>query len=169
MAKKPRDLVVGDNLEVHLIGGVEPVYCTIKGMDNMFYEDAHSAVSAADTESYAEVSNLDPPTGQLYYFDGVEVDGNVKVRLKQPAATNRWGTNKSPEGGLITMIASGVSGARNIDIWVAEDYPPNVQLENFTDVSITPTLFWNGLRFSVRKLPAKPEAYTPIKIGGISE
>ena len=169
MANKPRDLVIGDNLEVHYVGGTVKYY-KITGIDDIFYEDAHAtAVDAGGMESYAEISNLNPPEGQLYYFDGVEVDGNVKVRLKQPAATSRLGTMKSPEGGLLRMITSGVGGPRQVNLWVVKDYPPNVQLENFTDVSCTVTLYWIGLRFSIVPMISKPQLYTPVRIGGIAE
>lgn len=164
---KAEDLRIGDNLLVKFIGG-EQKFFTVTGIDDVFYRDAHSALAAAGTESYAEITNLDPPSGQLYYFYKIETDCNVKIYLKQPAATNRWGTEKSPEGGLLFSTATPILAGRSIDIWIAEDYPPNVQIVNSTNVSITPILWWIGKKFSVKEV-SKPAVYTVIKIGGLAE
>lgn len=166
-------LRIGDNLKVIYVGG-EVKWFTITSLDDIFYRDAHDALTAASTESYAEVSNLDPPTGQLYYFYKIETECNVKIYLKQPAATNRLGTNKSPEGGLISDIGGLPLTGREVDIWVAEDYPPNVQIVNSSNVSITPILWWIGKRFGViEKYPMADgppfPVYTTVRIGGISE
>jgi len=165
---KPKDLRVEDNLKVIYIGG-EVKYFRIQAVDNIFYKDAHSALAAAGTEDYSEISNLDPPADQLYYIYGIEVDGNVKVYLKQPAATNRWGTNKTPEGGPIIDIDSPLSDAKEVDIWIAEDYPPNVKIVNDTNVYITPILKWQGKRFSVMGLREAPSVFTTVRIGGIAD
>jgi hypothetical protein len=164
---KAEELRIGDNLKVIYIGGEEKFF-TVTAIDDIFYRDAHSALSAGATESYAEVSDLDPPTGQLYWIGRVETECNVKIYLKQPAATNRWGTNKAPEGGLLFANAAPILAGRQIDIWIAEDYPPNVQLINDTNVSITPVLWWIGKRFAVKET-TRPPVFTTIRIGGISE
>jgi hypothetical protein len=166
-------LRIEDNLKVIYIGG-EVKWFTITSEDDVFYRDAHDALAAAGTESYAEVSNLDPPTGQLYYFYRIETECNVKIYLKQPAATNRLGTNKSPEGGMLTEIGGQPLSGREVDIWVAEDYPPNMQIVNSTNVSITPILWWIGKRFGVKEIKGRDGSspfpvYTTIRIGGISE
>ena len=96
------------------------------------------------------------------------IDGNVRLLLKQPAATNRWGTNRSPQGGILFDISSPVTSNRKIEMWCSENYPPSVQLENATNVTITPVLWWIGRRFSVEEIP-KPAVYTTIQIGGIAE
>jgi len=164
---KGKDLRIGDNLRVIYIGGQEK-YFTITAIDDIFYRDVHSALAAGATESYAEVSELDPPTGQLYYFYKIETECNVKVYVKQPAATNRLGTNKSPEGGfIIDKMGLPVNG-REIDMWVAEDYPPNVQIVNDTGTTITPVLWWIGKRFAVKEIP-KPAVFTTVRIGGLTE
>ena len=168
MAKKPQELDLGDNLEVTLVGGSKK-YFEVTGTDFIYYRDTKDAVAASATQAYAEIANLDPPNGQIYFLEGVEIDGNINLYIKQPAATNRLGTNKSPEGGMLVQSVSGNAGSRPIDLWVTRDYAPNVQLINNTDISITAVLTWVGRRFSVKEVKGKPQAYTAIKIGGISE
>lgn len=168
MAKKPDELTIGDYLEVNLVGGQKKYY-EITGQDYVYYRDTHAALAAGATEAYAEISNLDPPTGQIYYIGNVEIDGNTNVYLKQPASTNRLGTNKSPEGGMLVQETSGVGTDRTIGFWITRDYAPNVQQINNTDVSITTNITWIGFKFSVKELGGKPSVYTPVKIGGIAE
>jgi hypothetical protein len=165
---EPKNLRIGDNLKVIYISG-EKKFFRVTALDDIYYRDAHSALSAGSTESYAEISNLDPPTGQLYYIYKIETRHNVKIYLKQPAATNRLGTNKAPEGGMIIDLTGTMLDGREVDIWIAEDYPPNVQLVNGTNVSITPVLWWIGKRFGVEELKVEPPVYTTVRIGGLSE
>jgi len=162
------DLRVEDNLKVIYIGG-EVKYFQIKSMDDMFYRDAHSAIPAGGTESYAEVTNLDPPTGQLYWVYKIETRHNVKIYIKQPAATNRLGTNKAPEGGILVGEGAAPVNGREVDFWIAEDYPPNAQLMNGTNVSITSVLWWIGKRFGVVHLEKEPPKFFTVRIGGIAE
>lgn len=160
--KSPEDFVVGDVIETVFVGGAKK-YLQITGIDDIFHRDRHSPLAANSTESFAAVTALNPPIDQIYWIYEIELDGNLRMLLKQPAATNRWGTNTSPQGGMIWDLFS-----PKVDIWIAQDYPPNVQIVNDINVTITPVLFWIGKRFGVREV-AKPPAYTTAKIGGLPE
>lgn len=161
----PEDLEIGDNLKVVYPGG-EVKFFTITSVDEIFYRDEHSSLSPGTTESYADVSNLDPPTGQLYWIGKIETDCNVKIYVKQPAATNRFGTNKSPEGGVLSDQAFQILEGRKVSMWIAENYPPNVQIKNDTGTSITPVIWWIGKRFGVVEIK-QPSVYKTVRIGGI--
>jgi len=169
---KYEELRIGDNLKVIYVGG-EVKYYTITGIDDIKLRDEHSSLSAGSTESYAEVTELDPPLGQLYWIYRISSRHNVKIYLKQPAATNRWGTNTAPEGGMLTDLTGPIipviDESKNCSIWIAKNYPPCVQLVNDTDVTITPVLWWIGKRFSVQELPKPPAIFTIVKIGGIAD
>lgn len=172
--KDPRELRNGDNLQTIFVGGAIKYYKIVK-MDDVFLKDRHAALVADGTESYANVTNLDPPIDQFYYLWSVEIDGNIRLLLKQPAATNRWGTNRSPTGGWLFDISSPVTSDRRIELWCAENYPPAVQLENHTNVTCDrPILWWIGRRFSIKEMSVddpeiKAGKYTPIQIGGLAE
>lgn len=167
MTWSAKDLRVEDCIKVILVGGDEKFY-KITSIDDIFYRDAHSAIAAGGTESYAEVTNLDPPSGQLYWIYKIETRHNVKIYLKQPAAVNRLGTNKSPEGGLLFLDSASVVDGREVDLWIAEDYPPNAQLVNGTNVSITPILWWIGRRLAVQELKVPPAHFFTVRVGGIT-
>lgn len=163
----PKDFItngfrIGDNVAVKIVEST--TYYEITHMDPILYVDTHAALAAGATEAYAEVSNLDPPVEQLYQFiQIILVRGNVKVYVKQPASTNRFGTNKSPDGGYLTDEYDEMP----LNLFCMEDYPPNVQIVNGTLASITPRLRWHGYRYQLKKLEGRPATFTPIRIGGI--
>jgi len=162
---RPEGLAIGDFVEVRI--GTIKKYYQIINRDTIFYVDKHPSISAGSESGYTSIDALDPPSGQLYQFYAIMVDGNVKVFLKQPAATNRWGTEKSPEGGMITDKISPVTSGQLVNLWCYEDFPPVVNIKNDTNVSIAPTLYWFGWRYEIVEVP-KPAVYTPIVIGGLS-
>jgi len=163
----PEQLEIGDNLKVVYPGG-EIKYFTITSTDDIFYRDEHDELAPGSTESYAEVSALNPPTGQLYWIGRIEFDANVKLYIKQPAATNRFGTNRSPEGGMLTDSAFQILEGRKVNLWIAEDYPPNVQIKNDSGATIKPVIWWIGKRFAVVEIKM-PSVYKTVRIGGISD
>lgn len=155
---------IGDNVAIKIGDAIR--YYEITHKDPILYVDDHSALAAAGTESYTEIGNLDPPVGQLYQFNRIIlVRGNVKVYVKQPAATNRFGVNKSPEGGYLTDEFDEMS----LNLFCIEDYPPNVQIKNDTMSSITPRLRWHGYRYQTREIKEKPTPVTPIRVGGLAD
>jgi len=162
---RPQGLSIGDCVALRLPGG-QVEYYQILLRDRIFYRDTHAALAAGATESYSEISNLDPPVGQIYQFYRLKVDGNVRVYVKQPAATNRFGTNKSPEQYLTDDL---LSDGQIVNLWCIQDYPPNVQLVNGTNVSITATIEWIGWRYATKKLERAPAVYSWINVGGITE
>jgi len=174
MQKDPRELRNGDNLEVIFVGG-SVKYFRIRKLDDIFYRDRHAALASLGTESFANVVNLDPPIDQLYCLYSAEIDGNFRMLLKQPAATNRWGTNRSPQGGWLFDLNSPVTSNKKIEIWCSENYPPAIQLENYSNVTLNrPIIWWIGKRFSVVEISKdnpeiKAGKYTPIQVGGLAE
>ena len=168
---RPEELKITDNIRLLSPTGGEVDFFTITAIDDVFYRDLRSAIDAGATQAFAEVTNLNPTRSNLIWIGKIEIDGNVTVQLKQPAPTNRWGTTRSPLGGYLLDIHSPFGGSlngRKIDVWIAQDYPPSVELINNTNVSITPVLWWVGKRFLISKI-AKPSLYTTVRIGGIGE
>ena len=156
---------IGDNIGVRI--GDQIKFYKIENRDNIFFVDeSYSSTSAGSTSDFAEVTKLNPPSNQLYQFFRVDlVTGNVKVYLKQPAATNRWGTMRSPSGGFLTDDYD----SAEVNIFVMEDYPPSISIKNSTNVAITPKLRWFGWRYDLRPLSKSPDIFTPISIGGLSK
>jgi len=163
---KVEELEIGDNLKVINVGG-QVKYYTITAVDEIFYRDEHSSLSAQSEEDYSEVTALDPPEDQIYCITTIETNSNIKIYVKQPAATNRFGTNRSPEGGMLIDLTSSLMNARKVNIWISANNPPAVKVVNPTNVTITPVIWWIGRRFAVRELEKKPEVYKTVRIGGI--
>lgn len=158
---------IGDNICIR-IGGTKKFY-TITNRDNLFYLNEPSAIAADSTASYSEITNLNPPHGQLYQIYKIWIDGNVYLYLKQPAATNRWGTQRSPEGGFLNDRTSGVKGGMETNLYFTIDNPPSIQLVNEQPVSITPKIWYIGWRYAIQELTGTPIHYTEITIGGIAQ
>lgn len=160
-------LRVGDNVAVRVIdGGVK--YYKVTNRDNIIYPQTYSAIAAGATETYASINNLDPTSDELYQLYSVMIDGNIKLYLKQPAATQRWGTNRSPTGGPLLDRLSPLGSGFPVSVWILEDYPPNIQMVNDTNVSISPRIWWYGWRYTVTKLKDKPSIFTMVQVGGVN-
>lgn len=167
---------IGDNIAIRIGGTIK--YYKVTNRDNIFYLEEADAISANSTASYEEITNLNPPHGQLYQVYKIWIDGNVYLYLKQPAATNRWGTQRSPAGGFLNDRISGVKGGMYTNLYFTIDNPPSVQLVNDQPVEITPKIWYIGWRYSIEEIPAtaeyftngKPQfLYTQITITGLAQ
>ena len=154
---------IGDNLAVKI--GDSLKFFQITNRDTIMYiDDASSAISANGSESYTERTNLDPPDDQLYQIYRIECLHNVEAQLNQPASTNRWGLEKSPQGGILTDK----NDHTPLNIFILEDYPPNLQVVNGTTVSVTPKFRWHGWRYLLKPLDARPNTFTIVPATGMS-
>ena len=158
---------INDNICVR-IGGTKKYY-VVTNRDNLFYLHEADAVAAESTATYAEITNLNPPHGQIYQIYKVWIDGNVELYLKQPAATNRFGTQRSPEGGLLNDRISGVKGGMYTNLFFTIDNPPSIQLVNRQPVSINPKIWYIGWRYAIEEIPSKPGTFTEVTISGIAQ
>ena len=158
---------IGDNLALRI--GQTIKFYKITNRDNIFLLSEEDAIAADSTSSYAEVTNLNPPHGQLYFIYALWIDGNVKVFMKQPASTNLFGTQRSPAGGLLTDRSSGVKGSMNLDLYFTIDNPPSVQIQNEQPIEITPKIWYIGWRYSIEELPGIPTNYDQVSITGLAQ
>ena len=160
-----KGLPVGHNVAIREVGGSEIKYYKIVNRDTIFLVDSHDELATGVTEDYTDFTELDPPDDQLYQIHKIELaEGNVDVYVKQPAATNRWGTNRSPTGGYL----DDEHDTALVNIWITQDYPPSVKIVNNTNVSVTAKLRWWGWKYLLEKLLKAPEKFTPVNVGGIA-
>ena len=162
-----KGFVIGDNLAIR-IGGTKKYY-VITNRDCLFYLNEPNAVAASTTATYSEITELNPPHGQLYQVYKIWIDGNVELFLKQPAATNRFGTQRAPAGGLLNDRTSSVKGGMMTNLFFTIDNPPSVQLVNRQDISITPKIWYIGWRYAIEEAPTVPNTFTEITISGIAQ
>lgn len=166
---------ISDNICLRIGGTLK--YYKITNRDTIFYLEQVDEIAADSTDSYSEVTNLNPPHGQIYSIVKIWIDGNVKLFLKQPAATNRFGTQRSPAGGLLNDRISGLKGGLYTNLWFTIDNPPSIQLENEQPVAITPKIWYIGWRYSIEEISAPEEfvngkpnfPYTQISITGLAQ
>ena len=145
-------------------------YYKITQRDTIFLPVEKDAIAAGATDIYEEETVLNPPTNQFYQVYKIMIDGNVQLYMKQPAATNRWGTQRSPAGGYLTDRTSGLLGGQKLNMYMTMDNPPSIQLVNQTRVSVTPRIYYFGWRYSIVQIEKPPEGqYTPILVGGLAQ
>ncbi len=158
---------IGDNICLRI--GATLKYYNISNRDTIFLQETPGEIAADSTDSYSEVTNLNPPHGQLYSIYKIWVDGNIKLYCKQPAATNRFGTQRSPAGGFLTDHISGMKGGMYLNLNFTIDNPPSIQLVNEQNIAITPKIWYIGWRYAIEELPSKPTQFTQITISGIAQ
>ncbi len=161
-----KGFAISDNICLRI--GATLKYYKITNRDTIFYLSEEDAIDADSTASYSEVTNLNPPHGQIYQIYKVFIDGNIKLFLKQPAATNRWGTQRSPAGGLLNDRLSGLKGGMYLNLYFTIDNPPSVQLVNEQPVSITPKIWYIGWRYAIEEV-SKPAQFTQVTITGLAQ
>ncbi len=157
---------IGDCIALK-IGGTRMFY-KVTNRDTMFYLNEPSAIAANSTSSYAEVTELNPPHSQIYCIYKIWVDGNIELSMKMPAATNRWGTQRSPSGGLINDKTSGVKGGMYLNLNFTIDNAPSVQYVNRQPVEISPKIWYIGWRYAIKQI-TQPSQFTEITISGLSQ
>ena len=144
-------LAIGSNVCVR--NGPTQMYFKILNRDTLFMEDAHASLASSGTETFAEITSINPTgVGQLLQIYTVLIVGNIELTVKQPAATNRWGTQRSPTGGVLLDKFSGPGQGQLVNFWILENFAPNAQLVNNTDIAIIPTLWWIGWNYDIMKL-----------------
>ncbi len=158
---------INDNIAIK-IGATRKFYKVVN-RDTLFYLNEPDAVAANTTTSYAEVTQLNPPHSQLYQIYKIWLDGNVELSLKQPASTDRWGSQRSPSGGLINDRVSGLKGGVYLNLWFTIDNPPSVQLVNRQPVEISPKIWYIGWRYAIEEVQGTPQNYTEVTISGLSQ
>ena len=147
----PEGLAIGTNVCVR--NGATQTYFKIVNRDTLFIRDLHASLASGGTETFAEVTSINP-TGldQLLQVYSIIMDGNVELTVKQPAASNRWGTQRSPTGGLLLDRFTLTGGGQLVNFWILENFAPNVQLVNNTDIAIIPILWWVGWNYAIMQI-----------------
>ncbi|MFH8107831.1 MAG: hypothetical protein QXJ25_02295 [Candidatus Aenigmatarchaeota archaeon] len=158
------ELEIGDHLRVIYPGGESKFY-TIIGVDDIFVTTKHGPIAPASVSGFEEVTELNPPSDQLYWIGRIETEYNVKIFVKHPITTTRFGTSRSPAGGYLTSDAFSTLEGREVSLWIAEDYPPAVQIENPNLVPVAPSISWIGKKFIVAEIKTPPSVFKTIKIG----
>ena len=101
----------------------------------------------------------------IYQVTRLEVEqGNIKILVRHPQSTSRFGTERAPDSGLITDHDDHIA----TDLWTFENFPPAIQFTNGTNVSITPVLRWIGWTYRILQIQKTDVGKChEVTIGGI--
>ncbi len=148
MRQYKRDgFAIGDNVGVRVSGTV--LFFNIIAVDSLFTELALDAVGAGGVVDFKEIIALNPPETELLQIQQAQLmQGNVKLLFKLPGSVNRFGTERKPETGFINDKYDTL----DLNLFVVNNFGPQIKEVNDTPVSITPIVKFIGYRYGVRKL-----------------
>ena len=154
-------LRIGDNFQVILPGGSTKFY-KVLNRDQVFYRNItfDEVAALGGAQDYTEITDLNPPANEVIQICKIKIDSNVQLQLKQPAPVNRWGTNRTPQGGPMPLNAE-------LDLWATKNYPPQIRIVNNTTAAVTPILKLLGWRYLIKTLTTKPDVYTIVSVTGV--
>ncbi len=160
----PKGFAIGDTIKLR------SMYYRIKAKDNLRLPVTFStAISANTTGSDTSVDELNPKfQTELYQVVQIVPKQNIKIFLKQPASTLRWGTNKSPSNAFVSDRLASYDGGEINNIFITSYQQPVVQFNNPTTISITPIVFFLGWKYQIEEMKSilVGQPYTEVQYGG---
>lgn len=145
-------------------------FIRIKGKDSLRLPYTMStAIATTATSADTSVDVLNPKyQTELYQIVQIVPQMNVKIFLKQPASTLRWGTNTSPSTAFVSDRLASFDGGEINNIFITSYQQPVIQAQNPTTVSLTPTIWFLGWKYMIEELPSLPpgQPFTEVQYGG---
>lgn len=129
----------------------------IKSRDYLRISKSYSEISPGNETGFSEATII-KPSPDIFYQVRIGVDNNVRVKMKQPAAITKFGTDQKPEGFIDNNVSPKNYPSEESEIYVAPETAPQINIENPSEnlVDITPTLYFVGYKYEVEELKKKP-------------
>ncbi len=166
-------LRVGDNVFIpspmnkyFQVQATEPFnYATGEGSETEF-----SSVSTGSTSGFKNIKILEPdktPRRLFQVWPGIK-DGCVYF-VKIPTGTNRWGIDEDKDVGYLDNLKSPYYAKnRHYEIWLISDFYPSINASNATGASITPKVYFEGMKYDIKELLGKPAVFRALTLGGVA-
>lgn len=165
----PSPIPIGYNIALVGSDGSKEFYEVIS-RDALRVTEEFSEIDSGEETSFSEVGKIEPSDDVIYQIR-IGVLHNVRLKLKQPAATTKWGTDSDPDG-FITPDQSPFSNPEgHWEIYVPPGEQPQLNIENPSEnsVPITPEVSYEGYRYKVREISesdAGPVLKLPVESFG---
>jgi len=138
------------------------VYVTNEGDDTEF-----SSVDTGGESGFKDIEALEPNTDQLYFVKPGVKDG-CDYYLKLPSGSDRWGVNEDVDVGHIdNEVSPYCDPSDEYAFWLVKDMYPAFNADNATGKSLTPKVYFQGVKFNYEEVKAKPQQFSVITLGGI--
>ena len=135
-----------------------------------------SAVASGSESDYKNIEVLEPsktPKHLAFILWGVKTGGQYYLKL--PTGTNRFGTDRDKDIGYITNETSPwVEPNSKWSFWLINDYYPAINFINNTLFSITPQIFFQGIKYDIEEVTGSEKItvegdkrFSIVNIGGI--
>ena len=134
-----------------------------------------STVAAGSTTGFKNIDRLEPDDNQIAWYHWYVKDGN-EYQMKLKAGTIRFGPFAEPNVGYIDNEKSGPTDPNPLyGFWLFKDWYPSVQAQNLTPYTMTPKIWFEGLKFDMIQVIDPAEVarikasgkYSIITLGGI--
>lgn len=114
-----------------------------------------SAVAGGGESGYKNITLLEPDSKPLHLFQvlmGVK-DTLFKYYVKLPTGTNIFGTDEDKDIGFIDGNKSPAYDPNpDFMFWLINDFYPAVNAKNGTPFSITPKVFFTGMKYDIQQI-----------------
>ena len=151
-----------DNL-FFVVEAVEPFNYSTGDSDTEF-----SSVATSANSGYVNIDYLEPDKDPIRIYQvwfGVK-DG-CTYKFKIPVGTDRWGIDEDKDVGYITNETSPYYAKNeNYEFWLTHNTYPAIQASNATGSTVTPKVYFEGVKYTLKRLSAKPAIYRTIRVGG---
>lgn len=139
------------------------VYVTNEGDDTEF----DASVATGGESGSKDITALKPNENQLYFVKPGVKDG-CDYYMKIPSGHDRWGVSEDVDVGHIdNEVSPYCDPSDEYSFWLIEDMYPAFIAVNNSGKSLTPKVYFQGIKFDYEEVKAKPQQFSVITLGGI--
>lgn len=167
-------LRTGDNVKI-VADGVDAKFYEVTSIEPFNYETGTSttaeftSVASGSKSGFKNITVLEPddtPKRLFQVWPGVK-DG-MTYFFKIPTGTSRWGTDVDKNVARFDNLKAPDYAKNELyEFWLVSDFYPSIDASNATGAAATPVVFFEGWKYGIKLLPAKPLVFRTIKIGGL--
>lgn len=146
----------------------EPFQYTTGDEDTAIY----TAIASGAESGFKNIEELEPDNKPLHLFQvlwGVQHCGDIKYYLKNPAGQNRYGTDEDKEIGYINAdLSPYIEMDALYQFYLINEWYPAINCVNNSPVTITPKIWFKGMKYDIEKIDYSASApHRKIIFGGV--
>jgi len=169
---RPGDFVklIGSGMETpkfYQVDRLEPFnYATNEGDETEF-----SSVSTGSDSGFKNISELEPAKVPFMLYQVLMgVKDGCQYYIKIPAGVNRFGIDEDVDIGYIDNKKTPWNAMNEqYEFWLISDQYPSINASNDTGASVTPKVWFEGLKYSLIPYAGEPKIFRTIVLGGIAK
>lgn len=135
-----------------------------------------STVASGSESGFKNIEKLEPDNDPLHLFQvlwGVADASDIKYYLKIPSGQNRLGVDDDKEIGFVNADKSPFYEPNSLFMfWLVHDHTPAVNCKNGSPVTITPKIWFRGMKYDIlwlgdADMKNPPKIVKKIVFGGV--